>query len=156
MAVSAGDFTNGTTRHPAPWDSALVALERCAQSYVDSLPTPADSLGGSPAMPERITAPVDSLVRGGIWVLANLTNDTASHVGQSWDRADGVYQNTVRRLFITTHAYRLRDEVQHELAHALADYYPALRDPPGVASDARQNDHTGPFFRSCVSYNPGV
>lgn len=156
MDVQRAQFTNGTTRHPAAYDSALVSLEQCAQKYVDALPSPADSLGGSPFLPERIDAPFDSIAAGGVWVLDNLTNDTASHVGRSWDRADGVYQDSVRRVFLTVHAYRLRDEVEHELAHGLADYYPALRDPPGVVSSARRNDHTGPFFRACVTYNPGV
>lgn len=160
MNVSAAEFTNGTPRHPAPWDSALAELERCAQRYVDSLPAPADSLGGSPFMAERIDAPLDSLLEGGIWVLGNLATDTASHVSMANDRADAVYQRGARRLFITTHAYRLRDELEHELGHALSDYYPALRNPPGAANTnlgaMGAADHVGPFFRACVAYNPGV
>lgn len=152
MDVSRSDFTNGTTRHPATYDAALANVERCAQRYVDELPAAADSLGGSPLMAERIDAPVDSLVSG-IWVLDHLQGDTLARVGPSAS-ADGIFQRDTRRLFLSAHAYRLRDEVTHELGHALSRHYPALRNPPGAAETAAGDDHAGAFFKACVTYCP--
>lgn len=153
MSVSRSEFTNGTPRHPAPYDSALASLERCAQEYVSAeVPNPADSLGGSPAMVEPITAPVDSLVSS-FRVLDKLQGDSLCAVARD-AVADAIFQGDSRRLCLSAHAYRLRDEVQHELAHALVRYYPELRDPPGVEYSARRDDHNGAFFRRCVTYCP--
>lgn len=152
MYVNRSEFTDGTLRRPPVYDSALAQLERCAQTYVDRLPTPPDSLGGSPMMAERINAPLDSLVTA-IYVRDRLQGDTAARVGPH-QPADGIFQRDTRRLFLSAHAYRLRDEVQHEMGHALSRYYSALRNPPGVAEDHAGDDHAGEFFKACVPYCP--
>lgn len=152
MSVSRSEFTDGTLRRPPAYDAALAQLEACAQGYVDKLPNPADSLGGSPLMPERIDAPLDSLVSA-IYVRDKLQGDTAARVSAT-QPADGIFQRDTRRLFLSAHAYRLRDEVQHELGHALSRHYPALRNPPGIAESHAGDDHAGAFFKACVPYCP--
>lgn len=152
MDVKRSDFTDGTLRRPLAYDAALTQLEQCAQAYVDKLPNAADSLGGSPFLSERIDAPLDSLVSA-IYVRDKLQGDTAARVGPT-QPADGIFQRDTRRLFLSAHAYRLRDEVEHELGHALSRYYPALRNPPGVAESSAGDDHAGAFFRACVPYCP--
>lgn len=150
MYVNRSEFTDGTTRHPPAYDDANAKLEACAQKFVNELPNVPDSLGGSPWMPEKVDAPVDSLVSA-IYVRDKLQGDTLARVGAN-AAADAVFQADTRRLFLSAHAYRLRDELQHELAHALVLHYPELRDPPGVTYNARRDDHASPFFKACVSY----
>lgn len=147
LHVHLGDFTAGTTRHPQAYDDLTAKLEHCAQRYILV----------HPMVPyAKINAPLDSLVRGGIWIVTNWA-DVSAFAGTNKDtQADGIYQRGTHRLFLTRHAFRLADEVTHEIAHALSDYYPSLRNPEDVTNIGGELDHRGEFFRECVTYNPTV
>lgn len=143
MRVHLGDFTAGTTRHPRAYDDLTSALEQCARRYVASR-------GAS----TEIDVPLDSLVSG-IWIVSDWAAVADLAGTRSDTRADGIYQRDTHRLFLSRHAYRLRDEVQHEIGHALSTYYPALRAPQDTLNQGGEYDHGGAFFHMCVSYNPG-
>lgn len=137
MAVSRGDFTNGTTRHPSEYDEAHDALRACAER----------NFGGP------FPATVAELWHGGISIVSH---DSLERMANG--PALAIYQRHLHAEYLDGESYRLRDVITHELAHAMADEYQALRNPLdslNTSPNAGNLDHVGPFFAACVSYCPG-